>query len=84
MFATYGGLDMHNLKYLGYAIVAWGFADVGLSWVGTDVWYDWLGITVPEAIWPYTGWAAMILGYGLVQMGQRAGGAEEGGEVAES
>ena len=46
-------------KILGGILIAWAVADFGLSYMGTDVWYDWLGIQLPEAIYRFS---AIIVG----------------------
>ncbi len=57
------------MKYLGYALIVWGIADFGLSYAGTDVWADWFGIQLPEAIWRFSGMIAIALGYGALKLG---------------
>ena len=52
------------MKIAGMFLVAWGFADLGLSWGGTDL-YGFIGITLSETIYPFTHWIAMAIGYGL-------------------
>ena len=52
------------MKIAGMFLVAWGFADLGLSWGGTDL-YGVIGITLSETIYPFTHWIAMAIGYGL-------------------
>ena len=49
------------MRVIGTIIVLWGFADLGMSWAGTDVYYDWLGIDVGE-LYPYTHWIAFVVG----------------------
>ena len=48
------------LKLIGGAIILWGFADLGLSYAGTDLWYT-IGIDVGE-LYPYTHWIAFAVG----------------------
>lgn len=57
------------MKYLGYVLIVWGVLDFGLSYAGIDVWVDWLGIQLPEAIWTYSGMIAIALGYGALKFG---------------
>ena len=71
---------MNNLKYLGYALIAWGVLDFGLSYAGTDVWLDWLGIQLPEAIWTYSGMIAVVIGYGVLKLTSGDEGEEEEAE----
>ena len=56
------------MKYLGWGIFYFGFADMGLSWIGIDVW-GLAGIDVPAAIWPYTHYIAIILGIAILYFG---------------
>lgn len=63
---------MSNLKYLGYVLIAWGVLDFGMSYMGTDVWMDWLGVALPEAIWTYSGIIAIVLGSGAIKLSQSA------------
>ncbi|MDC3111370.1 hypothetical protein OA413_04095 [Pelagibacteraceae bacterium] len=55
------------LKLIGGAIIVWGFADLGLSWAGIDLWYT-IGIDVGE-LYPYTHWIAFAVGGLLSFMG---------------
>ena len=59
---------MQALTYIGGAIIIWGFADLGMSWAGTDVYWDWLGIDVGE-LYPYTHWIAFAVGAVLTWIG---------------
>ena len=52
------------MKIFGIFLIIWGFADLGLSWMGTDLY--WLfGIRLSDAIYPFTHWIAMGIGYGI-------------------
>ena len=42
----------------------WGFADMGLSWLGTDLYWE-IGIQLSETIYPFTHWIAMGIGYAI-------------------
>ena len=65
------------MKILGYILIIWGLADIGLSWIGSDLYYDIgiifilrkLGIILPEAINPFTGFIAICNGGGLLKIG---------------
>ncbi len=50
----------------------WGALDWGMSTSGTDVYYDWLGITVPDSIYTFTPWIAMVAGSMFVAAGRRS------------
>ena len=49
------------IQLVGGAIVVWGFIDLGMSWAGTDVWWDWLGVDV-GGLFPFTHWIAFGVG----------------------
>lgn len=49
------------MRVIGIIIVLWGFVDFGMSYAGTDVYYDWLGVDVGE-LYPYTHWIAFAVG----------------------
>jgi len=53
----------YNQK-LGSLIITWGFLDIGLGWIGTDLYYA-IGIQLPVGINPYTGIITMLIGGAL-------------------
>jgi hypothetical protein len=57
------------MKIIGGLLIAFGIADVGGSYAGVDVWGDWIGVQLPEAIWNFTGYIELGLGYLLFKMG---------------
>ena len=52
------------MKFVGILLIIWGFADLGLSWAGTDLYWE-IGIDLPGVIYPFTHWIAMGIGYGI-------------------
>ena len=52
------------MKILGILLMLWGFADMGLSWLGTDLYWE-IGIQLSETIYPFTHWIAMGIGYAI-------------------
>jgi len=56
------------LKIIGMLLILWGFADLGLSWVGTDLYYE-IGITLSDGIYPFTHWISMGIGYVILKLG---------------
>lgn len=58
------------LKYIGYALIAWGFLDLALSWMETDLYWE-IGIELSDAIYPFTHWIAMGIGYVLTLVGPK-------------
>ncbi len=55
----------------GIILVLLGITDVGMTYLGTDIWSQWFGIQVPEDIWPYTAYIAMGAGYVLISFGRK-------------
>ena len=56
------------LKIIGGLLILWGFADLGLSWMGTDLYYE-IGITLSDGIYPFTHWISMGIGYVIYKLG---------------
>jgi len=52
------------MKLFGILLIFWGIADLALSWSGTDLYYE-VGINLPNAIYPFTHWIAIGVGYGI-------------------
>ena len=57
------------MKLVGILLIVFGFADLGLSWAGTDLYWE-IGIELSEGIYPYTHWIAMGVGYAIYSMGK--------------
>ena len=70
------------MKIAGYLLIIWGLADIGLSWTGTDVYYE-IGIIIPGIIYPFTGIIAMVIGGGLTQFGSDHDEAEIEPDIAQ-
>tara|TARA_B110000003_G_scaffold191895_1_gene190680 strand:+ start:303 stop:497 length:195 start_codon:yes stop_codon:yes gene_type:complete len=64
------------MKIVGMLLIIWGFADLGLSWAGTDLYYE-IGIELSEAIYPFTHWIAMGIGYGIYSIAGSDGTSQE-------
>ena len=59
-------------KILGGFIFLWGVVDTILSYTdGGDLWYQLLGIILPEPIYQFSGIAAMIIGGILFGLGRK-------------
>jgi hypothetical protein len=58
--------DRINMKYIGYALIAFG-----LSYSGTDLWGEVIGVQLPEVIWAYSGMIAAAIGYGIISFSSR-------------
>lgn len=63
------------MKIAGILLIALGVADIGGSYAGVDLWGEWIGVQLPEAIWSFTGYIELGLGYVLFKLG--SGGGEE-------
>ena len=50
----------------------WGGLDWFMSTDGVDVYYDWFGIYLPDAIYDYSHWIAMGMGSILFTAGNRS------------
>ena len=57
------------LKIVGGLLVLWGIADVGGSYMGIDVWRDWLGIELSGLAYRFSGYAELISGALLWSVG---------------
>ena len=70
------------MKIIGGLLIAFGLVDVIGSFAGLDVWGEWIGVNLPEAIWSFTAYIEMGLGYLLIRLGSKD--ADDGGSpVAE-
>jgi len=59
------------MKYLGYLLIAWGAADLGMSFMDMDLW-GMIGVTLPEMVWKYSAYIAMAAGFGVLQLGKKS------------
>ncbi len=64
------------MKFSGYALVVFGFADFGLSWVGLDVWGEIIGVQLPQLLWTFSGMIEIAIGYGIVNLANGGGNNE--------
>lgn len=51
-----------KMQALGVLLFMWGALDFFMSQSEVDIYYDWLGIYLPDAIFNYSHWIAMALG----------------------
>ena len=59
-------------KILGGFIFLWGLVDTILSYTdGGDLWYQLLGIILPEPFYQFSGIAAMVIGGILFGLGRK-------------
>jgi len=55
-------------KAIGALLVLWGIADLVMGLQGTDLWGK-IGITLPDIIWSYSHYIAIIAGAAVFSMG---------------
>jgi hypothetical protein len=60
------------MQVLGSLLFMWGGLDWFMSTEGVDVYYDWLRISLPEAIWSFSPWIAMGVGSMLFAAGNKS------------
>lgn len=65
------------LKVLGAALIAWGLVDLLMSFNGTDVWGEWLGVQLPELLYKFSHYAAILAGAALWGLGSKSGASDE-------
>jgi hypothetical protein len=60
---------MNILKIIGGLFIAFGLVDMIGSFTELDVWGEWIGLDLPEAIWSFTAYIEMGIGYFLLKLG---------------
>jgi len=60
------------MALLGLLLIAFGITDFAMSWMGTDVWFDWLGIRLPDWLYPFSAIIEIAIGSQLLNMGDDA------------
>ena len=60
---------MNILKIIGGLFIAFGLVDMIGSFTELDVWGEWIGLDLPEAIWSFTAYIEMGIGYFLLNLG---------------
>ena len=71
------------MKIVGIIVIVFGIADIGISYLGVDLWGEYIGVELPELIWTYSGFIEVAIGYGLMKLAGK-GQDEEGGKEDES
>ena len=56
-------------KIVGVILILWGIADFGLSWVGTDLYWE-IGIKLPDWLYRWTAWIALGIGFAIFSIGK--------------
>ena len=56
------------MKIVGIILIIIGVVDVGGSFIGFDLWGDFVGINLPWIIWYFSGYAEIGLGFLLFNL----------------
>jgi len=59
---------MMIIKIIGYILILWGIADLGLSYLGTDIWWNFFGIDLEGIYYSYSFLPPIIIGALLTQI----------------
>ena len=57
------------MKIIGAVLVIIGLVDVIGSWTGYDFWGEFMGVTLPDLLWYFSGYIELALGYYLFNLG---------------
>lgn len=60
------------MQLLGVLLVIWGIVDFAMATGGTDIYYDWLGIYLPDWLYSWSPWLAGVLGMFLIGAGNQS------------
>jgi hypothetical protein len=60
------------MKIVGLLLVLFGITDFALSWLGTDVWYEWFGIQLPGFLYFFSAIIAVSIGSAMMRSGRGA------------
>ena len=58
------------MQFLGVLLVGWGILDFAMDKSGTDIYYDWLGIYLPDWLYNWSPWIAVTIGLAVFRAGQ--------------
>lgn len=73
------------MRIIGGLVIAFGLLDMIGSYSGLDVWSDWLHVDLPEAIWQFSAYIEIGIGYFLFRLGSKsAKSAEEASSPSEA
>ena len=61
-----------TMQGFGVLLFMWGGLDYIMSMQDVDVYYDWFGIYLPDAIYNYSHWVAMALGSIIFAAGKQS------------
>ena len=60
------------MKIIGGILIAFGLVDMIGSFTGLDVWGEWIGVDLPEAIWQFTAYIEIGAGYLIFKFGSKS------------
>ena len=67
------------MQGFGALLYIWGILDYIMGESGTDVYYDWFGIYLPDSIYSYSHWISMAIGTFLVGAGRASASSNSSG-----
>jgi len=73
---------MKILKIIGIVLALFGIADLIGSYVGYDLWTDYIGVQLPETLWNYSHYIEIAIGVVLYSIGAKDDEDEEADEQA--
>ncbi len=60
------------MKIIGIILIAIGLIDFGGSYMGFDLWNDFIKVELPEMVWRYTSYIELIVGFLLFNSGSKS------------
>ena len=60
----------------GYLFIGLGIVDVGLSWIGIDLYWE-IGINLPDWLYRWTAWIALVIGFAIFGISKKVNEEEE-------
>jgi len=58
------------MQGFGALLIIWGILDYIMGELGTDVYYDWFGIYLPDSIYSFSHWIFIAIGTFLIGAGK--------------
>ncbi|MBN2768048.1 MAG: hypothetical protein JXQ68_03015 [Campylobacterales bacterium] len=59
------------MKIIGIILIAIGLIDFGGSYMGFDLWTDFFHVKLPDAVWRFSSYIELIVGFFLFQAGSK-------------
>ena len=67
------------MQGFGALLIIWGIFDYIMGESGTDVYYDWFGIYLPDSIYSYSHWISMVIGTFFIGAGRASNSSNSSG-----